>query len=62
MENLPHAGTVDIGRQLTFRVNNTGGHTFPKIYNDRSDTGINDAGGKFAIIVSDIGGQQGQTL
>jgi hypothetical protein len=45
MENLPHAGTVDIGRKLTFRVNNTGGHTFLKIYNDRSDTGVNDASG-----------------
>ncbi len=50
------------GGQLTVGVNVTGGHTFIKVYNDRRDTAVNDAGGKFATIVSDIGGQQGQTL
>ncbi len=39
------AGTVDNGGKLTVGVNNTGDHTFPKVYNDRSDTGVNDAGG-----------------
>jgi len=44
LENLPQA-SCDNGGKLTVGVNNIGGHTFSNVYNDRSDTGVNDAGG-----------------